>query len=49
VPTWEKGPAEERKVEVHREAVAALLLFQEAAHREALRVELVEEMSWHFR
>jgi hypothetical protein len=29
---------------VHREAVAALLLFQEAARREALTAELVEEM-----
>jgi hypothetical protein len=30
--------------DVHREAVAALLLFQEAARREALTAEMVEEM-----
>jgi tetratricopeptide (TPR) repeat protein len=31
--------------DVHREAVAALLLFQEAARREALTAELIEEVA----
>jgi tetratricopeptide (TPR) repeat protein len=35
--------------DVHREAVAALLLFQEAARREAVTAELVEEISAYLR
>ena len=31
--------------DVHREATAALVLFQEAAHRETLTAELIEEMA----
>jgi hypothetical protein len=35
--------------DVHREAVAALALFQEAARREALTAELVEEMIFYLK
>ena len=31
--------------DVHREAMAALVLFQEAARRETLTAELIEEMA----
>lgn len=45
-----KALAEEMRVvfaaeDVHREAVAALVLFQEAARREVLTAELIEEMA----